>query len=181
MYYRNGFILSLVGILLSTIFILGCSEKPATGSEDNENEWISTYEVAIEGNELVEVVGAELEDIASNINAQSHFDMSSGNKYNFVVADMQKEEFRSLVGGLGLHQKSDLLSYWSAALDCEIEEFQKQWKVMKSADENTYYSETPSQAIRKVFKYDNGKIYIKKVTKYITTSQDGEIVHKKAE
>ncbi|MFZ9034486.1 MAG: hypothetical protein ACO21J_11105, partial [Anaerohalosphaeraceae bacterium] len=134
----------LVGILLSITFILGCPKKPTAETECNKNEWISTYEVVIEGNDFVEVVGTELENIASNIKAQSHFDMSSGNKYNFVVADISKEEFCSLAGGLGLYQKSDLFSFWPTALDCEAEDFQNEWKAPKTIDENTYYKETPS-------------------------------------
>jgi len=168
---------AIIKLLGGTSFV---SSNSSTAEE--HNNWKGTYEVTTENNTLRDIIGSPLPKTASNIHSQAYFYMSSGDKCNWVVASIPKEDFYDLVEELELTRKPNLLELWPEAFDCQIQEFNKFWDVTNIVNKDTYFGEDTDFEACVMFKYENGKLYVKKITRYITsTNKNGMVVHKKAE
>lgn len=94
-----------------------------------------------------------------------------------VVATLLKEDFYDLVDQLGLIKKPDLLEIWPEAFKCrpgspfedEDHWFDELWDVENAANDDTYYWENPEEEVYIAAKYENEKLYFKKLRIYIAT------------
>jgi len=155
-------ILKLIGIDTSVTL------KSVTGKEKGGK---SLYEIWAEGNSYEDIIGVPLPEGATDAHASNHTEPYPGgkivSKYSWVVAKLPKEDFYDLVDQLDLIKRPDLLEFWPEAFDCHQDEFIKFWDVQNVPNEDTYFGEGPEKETYRVFKYENGKVYIKKITKYI--------------
>jgi len=111
----------------------------------------------------------------------------------WVVAKLPTENFYKLVDGLRLNEEPDLLDLWPDSLtwqhgDMRPKEkrqhyFYEHWDVSDTVNEDTYYAEIPEEqfqgeeniynkSVRISAKYENGKMYFKKVITYISIDDE---------
>lgn len=133
-----------------------------------------------------DIIGVPLPKNASDIHGRIYMRLQryTGEENSSVVAALPKEDFYDLVEQLGLIKKPDLLEIWPEAFECQpgspFEEkdhwFYKFWDVEHVANEDTYYGEIPEEEMCIAAKYENGKLYFKKLIIYIKIhEQDGDV------
>jgi hypothetical protein len=171
----------IVVILIGLFKVLGIDTSIFSKSKKNKDAtWQSSYEVMTENNSYEDIIGAPLPQSADDIHAQVYFYSDRGHKCSWIVAKLGKEEFHYLTEQLHSVNQSNLIDIWPEAFSCQIEEFNRFWDLSNIVDEFTFYREEPLEATRRMFKYENGKLYVKKVTRYITSSdENGKLIHKR--
>jgi len=183
-------IIVIVAVIFVILKIIGVNTSLSLRRSSHKRKgWKSDYKVLMEDNTCEDIIGTSLPGTSSDIHTQAFFYMRSGEKYNWVVASMPKEDFYDLVEELNLKQKPDILEVWPEAfgLQCGHSDptgfsIYKFWDVRNTVNDNTYYWEAPEEQTRTAFKYENGKLYIRKITKYIgVRDEKGWMHHKKAE
>ncbi len=115
----------------------------------------------------------------SHGNVQFHDGLWEGT----VVADLPAYDLPKITEELNLVLTSNILKIWPKAFDCKEGSFKdKFWNVSSENNNNTYYFEHPAELTRIVLKYENGKIYFKRETKYsMMPGEGGTTLHKKIE
>lgn len=118
------------------------------------------------------IIGAPLPSTATDTYATTLNKPCAGGmimpKRSWVVAKLPKEDFYSLVERLDLVKNLDLLEFWPEALECQEDRFRQFWDITPEVTEDTYFGKESGEEMYRVFKYENGKLYIKKVTRYVT-------------
>lgn len=146
-------------------------------------EGLSFYEMIKQDGTHDGIVGVRLPDSASEVHGHQGFlkvkdepEDDRLTKCSWVVAALPRSDFYDLVEQLGLEKRRDLLKFWPLALECTaVDDFKVLWKVGNNVNNDTYYREEPTEETRRVFKYENGKFYVKKETRYrIFKDESGE-------
>ena len=130
------------------------------------------------------IIGAPLPSTATDTYATTlNKPCAGGNimpKRSWVVAKLPKEDFYSLVERLDLVKNPDLLEFWPEAFECQEDRFRQFWDITPAATEDTYFGKGFGEEMYRVFKYENGKLYIKKVTRYVTLGiTNGQLCYEK--
>jgi len=133
-----------------------------------------------------DIIGVPFPKSATDIYSRIYMRLQryTGEENSSVVARLPKEDFYDLVEKLGLIKKPDLLEIWPEAFECQpgspFEEkdhwFYEFWDVEKTANEDTFYNEIPEEETYTAMKYENGKLYFKKLTIFIKIHEkDGDV------
>lgn len=170
----------VVVVIIGLFKLMGGKVYLSNDSKENieSNEWILVNEVAMKGNRLEDVIGANLPKSAHNGRFEILLDNFNTKSY-WIVAKLPKEDFDDLTYQLELTKEPDLLTIWPEAFDCEKKELEAFWNITKSADNNTYYSEDPQIESRIMLKYEGGTLYIKRSTYYDTKIGSDDLVYLK--
>jgi len=170
----------ILAILMLVIFVVwgigkiigvdfSVSFDSVTEEQDGGTE---LYDIWAKGGSYKDIIGASLPETAADVHASTLTQGCRGGyilpKCSWIVAKLPEEDFYDLVRKTGLASKPDLLEFWPKALDCHQEDFQQFWDVENVVNEHTYFGKESGEETWRVFKYENGKIYIKKVTRYVT-------------
>jgi len=150
---------------------------------ENNSGWIGDYELATGSNTPEDIVGFSLPRAASDIHtfASTEFSNDMKYKYNWLTALIPKDDFDNLISHIDVVYKPDLIHVLPDALICNADEFRQHWKVSNNINKDTFWGEDQNEETYRVFKYENGKMYIKKTTKYIVNKDDkGVLIYKKA-
>jgi len=171
------FVLKMIGVDISL------SSKPSSNNEDKGIYY--PYQVTQEGNTYKDVIGMPLPKIAVDVRGPVFYLFGSDDepttyKLNWLVVKIPKEDFYAMVEHLGLIKKPDLLEIWPEAFECEFDEFDKFWDLEKTITEDTYFIEDPDEVTYRLFKYENGNLYVKKSTTYVMfINEKHEVLYKK--
>ena len=152
-----------------------------TKHKDN-NSWIGDYELATSNNSLEDIIGFSLPGSASDVQTFGLMEFLNDlkYKYNWLTASIPKDDFDNLIDQIEVVYEPDLLQVLPDALGCNAGEFRQHWRVSDSVNEDTFLGEDQSEETYRVFKYENGKMYIKKISKYLVSQDDkGKLIYKK--
>jgi hypothetical protein len=148
-------------------------------NRNKPNEWRSINEVIWEKNNPSDIIGSVLPQGVTELRCHGDFDGNRFIKSNWLVAKITYEDFNVLASNLKLVNKPDLLEIWPQAFECTVAEFSDNWTVTKNVDRNTYYSEDPNIESQVLFKYEGGRVFVKRSTYYTTIkSDDGQLLYK---
>lgn len=103
-----------------------------------------------------EIVGVPLPASASDPLVCIRAGLFGGDYY--ASATMPHEDFAQIVGRLGLWRRSDLLEYWSSALNASNCPW---WTVTSTNDADTYFGDAEASTYL-VARYEGGRIYLKR-------------------
>jgi hypothetical protein len=188
----------IIGIVIAVVVILivlkmigidvSLSPEPSHTVEEEGKKVYYPYELSQEGNKSKDIIGMPLPKTATDVHGPVFYIFNPNSnepttyKLSWLVAKIPKEDFYALVEKLGLIRKPDLLEVWPEALECEYDKFNRFWDLQKTVTEDTYFIEDPDEETYRLFKYENGNLYVKKSTTYIAfKSKENEILYKKAE
>lgn len=182
----------LIGLIVAVVVIwiilkmigLDFSQFLSSGKKDADGRTLVGF--LQESMTYEDIVGVPLPKSATDIHGRIYMRLQryTGEENSSVVAALPKEDFYDLVEQLRLIKKPDLLEIWPEAFECQpgspFEEkdhwFYKFWDVEHAANDDTYYSEIPEEEIYTAVKYENGKLYFKKLIIYIKIHEkDGDI------
>lgn len=170
-------VLKMIGVDISL------SSKPSSDNEDKEI--YNPYQVMQGGNRPKDIVGMPLPKTAVDVRGPVGYlfgpdDEPTTYKLNWLVIKIPREDFYMMVERLGLIKKPDLLEIWPEAFECEFDKFDKFWDLEKTTTEDTYFIEDLDEETYRVFKYENGNLYVKKSTTYLSfRSEENEVLYKK--
>lgn len=149
------------------------SLSPESSQGDKDKGVYYPYELSQEGNKSKDIIGMSLPKTAFDVHGPVfHIFNSNSNdpttyKANWLVAKIPREDFYTMVERLGLIKEPDLLEIWPAAFECEFDKFEKFWDLEKTVTGDTYFIKALDEETYRLFKYENGKLYIKKSTAYL--------------
>lgn len=168
-------VLKMIGVDISL------SSKPSRNNEDKGIYY--PYQVTQEGNRPKDIIGMSLPKTAVNVCGPVFYffnpnsDEPTTYKLNWLVVKIPREDFYTMVERLGLIKEPDLLEIWPDAFECEFDKF---WDLEKTITEDTYFIEDLDEETYRVFKYENGNLYVKKSTTYLSfISEKNEVLYKK--
>ena len=149
--------------------------------EDNLNREAITLE---------ELLGVPFPDTATDVDLTYYSEDSSGvNKEkntkltHWIIAKLPIEDFYNFVEQLNLTNRPDLLEFWPEAFDWydshPEHRFVKLWDVTKTVDDKTFYGRSSQEETYVVAKYENDKLYIKKVMMYVVIIDENGQAHLK--
>ncbi len=147
------------------------------------NGWIGDYELAMSGNNPENIIGLSLPEAASDVQTYGHMEFKNDLKYksNWLIASIPKKDFDDLIHRVAAVYNPHLLKVLPNAIDCHADEFRSHWKVSNSINKDTFWQEAKDEETYRVFKYENGKMYIKKIVEYnVGTDDEGVLIYKKA-
>ncbi|MBW8040214.1 MAG: hypothetical protein FVQ85_09470 [Planctomycetes bacterium] len=182
-------LLVVVVAILAVIKMIGVdvSLSPESSQGDKDKGIYNPYQVTQEGNRPKDIIGMPLPKTAVNGRGPAGYlfgpntDEPTTYKLNWLVVKIPREDFYTMVERLGLIKKPDLLEIWPEAFECEFDKFDKFWDLKKSITEDTYFIEDLDEETYRVFKYENGNLYVKKSTTYLAfRSETNELLYKKA-
>jgi DNA-directed RNA polymerase subunit RPC12/RpoP len=139
---------------------------------EEEDGGTAFYDIWTKGGSYKDIIGASLPDTATDAHGSTLTRGCHGGyilpRCSWIVATLPKEDFYDLVEKIGLVRKPDLLEFWPKAFDCHQDDFQRFWDVQNVVNEDTYFGMESGEETWRVFKYEDGKLYIKKVTRFVT-------------
>jgi len=161
----------VVVVIWGTLRMLGINFFVSwrTPSARLSDAWKSSKDKTIE-----DIIGAPLPKSATNIHRGS---TNYPQRYRiktaiWITAKLPKEDFYELVTLLELEKRADLLDFWPDAFECSQNAFYERldtfWHLTGVVTEDTYYGEKAEEDTCMVFKYENGQLYIKKLTTYLS-------------
>ncbi len=182
-------VLIVVVIIILVVFkMIGVdvSLSPESSQSDKDKGIYNPYQVMQEGNKPKDIIGMSLPKTAVDGRGPVGYFFSPNNneptkyKVNWLVVKIPREDFYMMVERLGLIKEPDLLEIWPEAFQCEFDKFDKFWDLEKTITEDTYFAEDPDEETYRVFKYENGNLYVKKSTTYLSfRSEENEVLYKK--
>lgn len=149
------------------------SFSPESSQGDKDKGVYYPYELSQEGNKSKDIIGMSLPKTAVDVRGPVFYIFNPNSnkpttyKVNWLVVKIPREDFYKMVERLGLIKKPDLLEIWPEAFECEYDKFDKFWDLEKTITEDTYFIEDPDEETYRVFKYENGNLYVKKSTTYL--------------
>ena len=151
---------------------------------EEEDGGMGLYEIWTKAGSYKDIIGASLPETATDVHGSTLTRGCHGGyilpRCSWIVATLPEEDFYDLVEKTGLVSKPDLLEFWPKAFDCHQEDFQQFWGVENVVNEHTYFGKESGEETWRVFKYEDGKIYIKKVTRYVAIGfADGQARYEK--
>jgi hypothetical protein len=183
---KNLMILMAVLVVAVVLLTASCKdssrEQASHEDSDTAKEW---YEMSEERFTFEQILGASLPESATDkggfVDFKSSVDVEAEQSF-WLVATLPKEDFLSLVETLNLERSSDLLRLWPDAFACDKEEFaNRHWDVDNSVNDDTYYGDHPTYRGQLAMKYENGRLYFRKVIMYdVETDDDGSTVYRKS-
>jgi hypothetical protein len=182
-------VIVVIVVVLIVLKMIGIdvSLSPESSQGDKDKGIYNPYQVMQEGNKSKDIIGMPLPKTATDVRGPAGYlfgpntEEPTTYKVNWLVAKIPKEDFYTMVERLGLIKKPDLLEIWPEAFECEFDKFDKFWDLEKTITEDTYFIEDPDEETYRVFKYENGNLYVKKSTTYFSfRSEKNEILYKKA-
>ena len=132
---------------------------------------------------LDELLGVPLPDSATDIVSDYYGEQSIGaNKVknyeitHWIIAKLPIEDFYNFVEQLNLANTPDLLEFWPEAFDWYDSHpkhaLVKLWDITNTVDDKTFYGRNSDEEIYLVAKYENEKLYLKKVMIYISVMNE---------
>lgn len=170
----------VIWILLKMIGVdVSLSPESSQGNKDKEVYY--PYELSQEGNKSENVIGMALPKTAVDLRGPVFYIFNPDSRepttyrLNWLVVEIPREDFYGMIGQLGLIKEPDLLDIWPEAFECEFDKFDKFWDLEKTITEDTYFIEDLDEETYRLFKYENGTLYVKKSTMYVSfISEDKE-------
>lgn len=173
----------LIGLIVAVVVIwivlkmIGLDFSQFLSSEKKDGDGKTLVGFLQERTTYEDIIGVPFPKSATDIHGYilMHEERYTGEENSSVVAALPKEDFYDLVDQLGLIKKPDLLEIWPEAFECrpgspfedEDHWFDKFWDIEHIANEDTYCWEKPEEEIYIAAKYENGKLYFKKLIIYI--------------
>ena len=125
---------------------------------------------------LEDLLGVPFPDSATDVVADYYSEDTTGvntELTHWIIVKLSIEDFYNFVEQLNLTNAPDLLEFWPEAFDWYDSHpehpFIKLWNVTNTVDDKTFYGQSSQEEIFVVAKYENGKLYLKKVMNYIKT------------
>jgi hypothetical protein len=162
------------------------SLSPESSQGDKDKGVYYPYELSQEGNKSKDIIGMSLPKTTFDVHGPVFYIFNPNSndpttyKANWLVAKISREDFYTMVERLGLTKEPDLLEVWPEAFECELDKFDKFWDLEKTITEDTYFMEDPDEETYRLFKYENGSLYVKQSTTYLSfRSEKNEVLYKK--
>jgi hypothetical protein len=150
--------------------VIGC-KKQEDKNVPRDNKPKQFYELLYDISHE-EILGCKIPKSATNI--RGYIDFTSSIWQGFFIARLSEKDFHFIVNKLSLDQEEDLLEKWPDAFNCRDVDFrEKYWSVTNEINQYTYYYEYPHEMTRLLAKYEDGKLYFKRETKYINFADEG--------
>jgi hypothetical protein len=150
--------------------------------QKDDNGWIDDYDLATSNNTPEDIIGFSLPGSVSDVHTFGTMEFFNDlkYKYNWLTASIPEDDFDNLINQINAIYEPDLLQILPDALKCNVDDFKKHWNMSNNINEDTFLCEDQSEETYRVFKFENGKMYIKKITKYnVSQDNDGVLIYKK--
>ncbi|MCK4913048.1 MAG: hypothetical protein KAI59_00955 [Planctomycetes bacterium] len=149
---------------------------------EDRGGWIDDYDLMTSNNSPEDIIGISLPESATDVHtwALGEFSNDLQYKYHWLTASIPKDDFDNLINQIEAVYEPDLLQLLPDALKCSVDDFRQHWNVSNNISEDTFWREDQNKETYQVFKYENSKMYIKKITKYLVKQDDkGVLIYKK--
>jgi len=175
-----------VAVIWVVLKIIGVDFSQFLSSEKKDADGKTLTGFLQEGTTYEDIIGVPLPKSATDIHGYifMRHERYTGEENSSVVTTLPKEDFYDLVEQLGLIKKPDLLEIWQeafgfrpgSAFEDEDHWFRKFWDVENTTNEDTFYSEIAEEQTYTAVKYENGKLYFKKLIICIKIHEkDGDV------
>jgi hypothetical protein len=127
---------------------------------------------------LEDMLGAPFPDSTTDVDVAYYvlYELNISKITHWVIAKMSVDDFTEFARQLDLYNEPNLLEHWPEALqwyDSHPEHrYVKSWDLTNIVDANTYYGEGSTDEEYTAARYENGKLYLKKVVIYVKTKDE---------